>query len=851
MSKHPIEQTTAPDATTSTVVPLAQGWTLRSTAGNDVPPQIAANQAIAASVPGCVHTDLLAARLIPEPYYDINELKLEWIGCTDWEYRCRFDAEAALLQSEQLDLVCEGLDTLATVTLNGQTILTCDDMFIGHRIPVRDMLRESGNELVITFAAPVTHIHKVAGQIPDFEGPSANLISRGPFNFLRKMACNFGWDWGPGLTTCGIWKPIYLHAWSAARIEAVRPRVSALRDDAADVRIDIDLGWSDAADAESLNLAVNLQSPAGRLTSTTITVPTGQKTASAEFAVAQPELWWPRGYGDQPLYTLTVELADDQQQPLDRWSRRTGLRTVKLDTAPDDIGSKFTLHVNGRPVFSKGANWIPDDCFVTRLTRADYEQRIGQAVAANMNMLRIWGGGIFESHQFYETCDRLGVMVMQDFLFACAMYPEHLLGDRIETEARQNVARLASHPSLVIFNGSNENIWFFHRFEHWKKCAEKYDWGQNYYLKLLPALVNELTPDRAYTPSSPFSNDMAIHPSDDRHGTLHEWTAWNRAHYSYYRTRRPRYANEFGWIGPANYSTYRHCIPDGRLQPDSPSVMHHNKQTNGPARIAQWIEADFGPAAFANFDDWHYHAQLIQARAMQCAVEWFRSLQPRCMGAVFWQLNDCWPVASWAAIDSEGKPKPLWFAARRFFADHLLTIQPGDDDRQHLFVINDSDQPWQGEAKLARVGLDGKQFAACKVQFVAQPRTCIRIADLTDLLGAWDQPIDQLLVADADGQRATWFFQADKQLDYPKADFEHELVRSGDVHQLTIRAKTLMRDVILYADRLDDDAQVSDQVVTLLPGDSFTFTVRSSRNLIAADLIDPKVLRCVQNVAQP
>ncbi|MCY3022214.1 MAG: glycoside hydrolase family 2 protein, partial [Planctomycetota bacterium] len=364
------------------------GWTLQAVGELAHIPRAIRGKEIPATVPGCVHTDLLAAGLIPEPYYGLNELKMAWIGRTDWRYACVFTVDAALLDHERVDLVCEGLDTVARVELNGQLLGETATMHHPHRFDAKARLRPGRNELAITFKSPLAYAEQMRDKLGDLPHTEKH-----PFNFIRKMACNFGWDWGPAFVTAGIWQPLYLHAWNGARIRSVRPLVLAADAAIAQVEVLVDIERAHAGDlAVSAVLAENT----GRTVSAAAALGGNDTAARMALGVAQPQRWWPRGHGEQPLYGLTVRLAAGQSE-LEGWTGRIGLRTATLNTDKDEIGSKFVIEVNGKAIFCKGANWIPDDCFPTRVDEARYRRRLEQAVAANMNMLRVWGGGIFET----------------------------------------------------------------------------------------------------------------------------------------------------------------------------------------------------------------------------------------------------------------------------------------------------------------------------------------------------------------------------------------------------------------------------------------------------------------------
>ncbi|MFF4775416.1 glycoside hydrolase family 2 protein [Microtetraspora fusca] len=414
--------------------PLHDGWTVTAVSSTGQFRPVVAG--VPATVPGCVHTDLLAAGLIDDPYLDDNEDRLTWIGRTDWAYETVFTWAGT--DDERADLVCEGLDTAAAIVLNGTQVGATANMHRSYRFSVRHLLREGENTLKVLFTAPYGYAEGQRAALGDRPGAYAE-----PYPFIRKTACNFGWDWGPTLVTSGIWRPIGIHTWSIARLAEVRPLVTL---DGPDGRVDVHVTVDRAAQVP-LTVTATVAGVTER-----VRLAPGERTALVTLTVPAPDLWWPRGYGDQPLYPLTVRLRDsDSDSDGDSdgvWTREIGFRSVVLDRTDD----AFTLVVNGTPVFVKGFNWIPDDCFPNRITRERLAERLGQAVGAGANTLRVWGGGMYESEGFYALADDLGLLVWQDFPFACAAYPEEgPFTQEVEAEARRHVARLAAHPSLAIF----------------------------------------------------------------------------------------------------------------------------------------------------------------------------------------------------------------------------------------------------------------------------------------------------------------------------------------------------------------------------------------------------------------
>jgi beta-mannosidase len=786
--------------------PLHEGWHL---SGGDL-------ENVPASVPGCVHTDLLAAGRIEDPYLDENENKVAWIGHTDWEYSTSFTPQ---LGAPRVDLVCAGLDTAAELEINGQPVGRTANMHRGYRFDVRSLLRSGPNTLKIKFKSAIAYAEELRDRLGD-----RPRVRPEPFNFIRKQACNFGWDWGPTLVTAGICGPIGLHAWSVARFAEVCPQVTV---GGGVGRVELRVRLERAAD-EPVTITAAL---AGRSAQATV----DGIEALLILTVDEPALWWPRGLGEPHLYDLEVTATSAAGERLDSWSRRIGFRSVRIDTTDEG----FTVIVNDVPVFVRGVNWIPDDVFADRITRDRLAERLRQAADANVNYLRVWGGGRYESEDFYDLADEMGFLVQQDFLFACAAYPEEEpIRGEVEAEARQNVVRLASHPSLVLWTGNNENLWGYEDWG-WKPALNGRTWGAGYYFDLLPRIVAELDPSRRYWPGSPYSGTPRRHPNDPAAGTTHIWDVWNTDDYAKYASYRPRFVAEFGFQGPPAYATLRRALSDDPLAPDSPGMTHHQKAVDGDKKLARGLAGHLPEPR--DFDDWHYLTQLNQARAVTFGIEHFRSLRPYCMGAVVWQLNDCWPVTSWAAVDGDGRRKPLWFALRSAYAERILTFSAHGTPA--LVAVNDSREAWPVSATVTRRNLAGEVLASLVLDTRVEPGAAVTLP----LPGAVVTPADpptELIVADTGAERAIRFFAEDKDIAWPAPEFTAEV--DGD--RVSVTAGTILRSLTLYPDRLDPDAETDRCDITLLPGESVTFTVRSPRPLDSAAVTRRPVLRCVNDI---
>ncbi len=806
----------------TTALPLSGPWTLHPLRLADGAPALPAE--IPAAVPGVVHTDLLAAGLIDDPYLDLNEQKDAWIGHSDWAYRTVLPA---LPSGERVELVFDGLDTIAVVLLDGVEIARTRNQHRTYRVDVTDRARR-GSVLEVRFE----DVWAYAEALRDELGTRPNEYPT-PGNFVRKMAANFGWDWGPQLVTAGIWRAVRLEGWSAARFDQVVTQVSV--DDHGVGIVQVTATASAAIDAELRLSAAGV----------TASAPLVDGRAVVQLRVPEAELWWPRGYGDQALHDLAIELVQ-AGSVLDERTRRIGFRSVELDTAADEHGTGFTFVINGIRTVIRGANWIPEDCFPSRVGRDRYRARLMDAVDANLNLIRIWGGGIYESDDFYELCDELGLMVWQDFLFACAAYPEEEpLRSEVEAEARDNVARLSGHASLVLFNGANENVEGFHDWG-WQGRLEGRTWGLGYYLDLLPRVVAELAPWTPYWANSPYSGTMDIHPNDPAHGTKHIWDVWNRVDYTGYAAYIPRFAAEYGFQGPPTWSTLTAAIHDDPLTPHSPGMLLHQKAADGQDKLARGMAPHFPEPQDIN--QWHYLTQLNQARAVAFGTSFWRAQRPVCMGTIVWQLNDCWPVTSWAAVDGYGRRKPLWHALRRVNAERIAVFL---DAGAELALVNDSRTEWSVAGELALRAFDGAVLASEPVSATVPPLSALRIPV------ALDRPASALYSI-ADGAVAVSDAAASRVLVATLSGLERPLVQTfaedkdlaltdpavrvavgewaGGVQEVTLEASAFARGVSLFPDRVEAASWVSDLDLDLFPAEPVTVQVHAAAALDAGAL---------------
>ncbi|MFI5711255.1 glycoside hydrolase family 2 protein [Kribbella sp. NPDC051620] len=766
---------------------------------------------VAATVPGEVYSDLLAAGVIPDPFDGDNEGKLHWIGKTSWSYRTDFDWEPD--EHAVQEIVAEGLDTAARVVLNGNEIAKTCNQHRSYRFDVTGLLIAGHNELVVEFASPVA----TANRLREESGmwPHTNLH---PYNAIRKMASNFGWDWGIDVATAGIWRPLRIESWTGVRIESVRP-LAGLDRDRGVLDSKVRLAWSAGA-TDDATITVEVGG-----TTTEMTVAAGTEEAGVTSTIDAVDRWWPRGHGEQPLYDVSISVTAGNHS--DARQTRVGFRTVTMNVAPDKDGGPFVLSVNDRPIYIHGANWIPDDALFTRQTRETYARSIQDAVDANMNLLRVWGGGLYESEDFYDLCDELGVLVWQDFLFACAAYSEEEpLWSEVEAEAREAVTRLSSHASLALWNGNNENIWGYVEWG-WREPLAGRTWGEGYYMDLLPRIVAELDPRTPYSAGSPFSYDRYIHPNDERNGTMHIWDVWNQVDYSYYRKYKPRFVSEFGFQGPPAWSTLASVVHDEPLDPYGEQMLVHQKAFEGNLKLERGL-GDHLPM-WKSMDDWHWTTQLNQARAIAYGVEHFRSLFPLNTGAIVWQLNDNWPVVSWAAVDGHGVQKPLWHTLKRVYSDRLLSVQPREDGLV-VAAHNDTDVAWSTEVTVARrsTATSGEVLASETFVLEVGARDAVLNSLPESVATPGNAAAEYVEVRAAGGGTAYWYFVEDTQLQVVRDAYTSEVSPTTDGYDVTVTATALAKDLALFPDRLEKNAKVDSCLITLSAGESHTFHVTNA-----------------------
>ena len=818
---------------------ILEDWTVRWIAGPGVPQAHAARIAsgLSAGVPGVVHQDLIREGLLRHPDDGDGESEQAWVGNSDWTWTRNLDADDLPHGSgkgDVLELVFDSIDTVGTVRIGERTLGEVENQFHPHRFRLRAEDFSAGSVIEVALRSPMEELERRVARYGD--RPVNADGEWGVYSYLRKAACSFGWDWGPKCPSLGLPGVVRIETWRDSRIDAIRPLIVACDERLAvvDVAVDLRLDEDTAGDGR-LQVEVILEAPDGRrFTSRSDVDPTGEQgQAHARMEISDPERWWPRGRGPQPLHRLRIRVLRGDTV-LDACQRRIGLRSTTLDTEPDAEGTPFRIMVNGEAIFSVGANWIPDGLFPGTAPDDRTRQRIEQAVDAGFNMLRVWGGGVYESDAFYEACDELGLMVWQDFMFACATYPEEdPYPSLIEAEARHQVSRLSSHASIVLWCGGNENVLAWRNWGWREKMDPAQSWGRRYFTELLPGVCGELDPSRPFLPDSPWSGSVEHDPNDPDHGDRHTWDFKVEE----FREHVPRFVSEFGHQAPPGRRSIESAIGAKSFATESVSAMDafasRQRGWGGDAeQYDRWLDDWFTPAT--NLDGRLWRMQLLQARATGMAFEWARFNQPRCAGALIWQLNDAWTGHSWSLIDVHGRPKPSWWAARATCRPRTCAFLAGEAGIE-VGLANGTRDSWLAKATVRRLTMAGSELAVHSMDVDVAANAIARIPVPSELVVP-EEPASEFLFVEVDGVRGFWFYGKDAWLSMPAPSLDVEFESTAQGMQLRLRSQSLIRDLYLDVARLSPSMRISSNLLTLLPGDERIIDLEGVENASAEEL---------------
>lgn len=776
-----------------------------------VSPDIRARLAsgVPVSAPGSVLGALIAEGVVSDVTIDGTEEEAAWAAASTWTLRSSVPRHA---DGRSVRLVFDGIDTLATVRVDGETALETDNMF--HRwvveLGVDDVPGVWDIEVEFHPAEPEARRREASNPLP-----RADMYEL-PYNQVRKMACSFGWDWGPTTMTAGLYRAVHVERTGAARLE----------------RVLLNTAWHDAGELTAdvvthgacgrIGVAVTDRESAVRLAAKEVEVVNG--AAHVKLAVPNARRWDVAGRGDQPLYDVTVTALDCLGAVLDTHERRIGFRTVSVVQEHDAVGRSFEVHVNGSRVWARGFNWIPADVLPERVTRDKVRKLVSEAAATGANMLRVWGGGVVESDHFYDACDERGVLVWQDFSFACAAYAEDAAAaSAVEREVEDAVRRVGHRASLALWCGCNENLWGYEDWG-WKDKLGGGPWGQKLYYDVIPAALAPLDPSRPYIPGSPFSRDSELHPNDETQGTTHHWDTWNQLDYAHFENKSSRFASEFGWQAPASWPTLATALGHAPESGADADVQRLQKHPEGQAALDRAV-AGHVPHLPQDGRGWYFSTQLVQARAIRAAIGRFRSLHDTCSGALWWQLDDCWPALSWSVIDVAGRRKLGWYAAAETMTPRAV-VTTADGVNDGLTLVNDLPQPWAVAGWLRVIDDDGVTLAKRSLDIVVP-------ADGYTVVAPTELPVGAAaVVVDAGSIRGVRWLRDDLDLSHAPAVLSVTSTQPSDgVVRVTVTAETLARDTALLAEmdpRLPD-ARVDGQLALLLPGESATFDVAALR----------------------
>ncbi|MEQ8478337.1 glycoside hydrolase family 2 protein [Fulvivirga sp.] len=803
---------------------LEENWSFKST--NDI-------EWNEATVPGTVHTDLIDLGTIEDPFYRLNEHNLQWIDKEDWEYKTSFDVSGATLSDQNIELDFAGLDTYASVYLNDSLILQTDNMFRNYAVEVKRLLKAGENKLRVLLESPIKKGIEKYDATP-FQIPvSDNDLSKiGKVEgekkvsvFTRKAGYHFGWDWGPRLVTSGIWRPITLRSWSNHKIEDLFIQQNSI-DKKASLTAFIEVMSN--KDDEGAQVEIDVNGTPFKTAEVKLTK--GQNTLNIPFEIENPELWWPNGMGEQVLYNVEAKVTSNSYT--DSKSHKIGLRTIELVRQPDSIGASFYFKVNGHPVFMKGANYIPQDVFLTRAKEPQYKHILSSAKEANMNMIRVWGGGIYENDEFYQLCDEMGLLVWQDFMFACAMFPgDEAFLENVRQEAIDNVKRLRNHTSIALWCGNNENL---SAWENWgwkdnvtkeqsKEVADTiwkaYD---DVFHKILPEVVTKYDNSRAYWPSSPGS-DFGEKESHEK-GDAHYWMVWwGKEPFDNYNKAIPRFMSEYGFQSfPEFASVKKYTAPEDH-DIYSEVMKSHQRSSIGNNTIEEYMLRHYKKPE--DFESFLYVSQLLQSHGIKIGIEAHRRNRDRCMGSLYWQINDCWPVASWSSIDYYGKWKALHYSAKKSFKTFLISHE-NTEDNIDLFVISDSLKNINAKLKVSLIDFEGNELHQWEEDITIEANNSNKYLTLSKReLGRKSKDVllsVQLLLGDKVIADNIIYLASFKELNFPSTELTYSVKENNDTFEVILRTNKLAKDVFISS---ASDQNFSDNYFDMLPNAEKTVSI--------------------------
>jgi len=781
--------------------------------------------------PSDVHLTLLKEGIIPDSFYRLNEKEVQWVGQEDWIYTCKFFIDSSLIQNQTATIVFEGLDTYAYVFLNDSLILRTDNMFVKWETEINSILKLGDNSLRLVFKNPIEineqKAKKLNYKLPDDRG------------FTRKAAYQFGWDWGPKIVTMGIWKDARIKFEKDISIEDLFIEQKYVKEDKAEIEIKVKVKVETEVE-NGLSLKVEIEGL--KSLRKEINLVNGKNSFSFPIEIKKPKLWWPNGLGAQNLYEIKVSILDGEKV-LDEKHIKTGLRSGEVVQEKDSIGKSFYFRVNGQNVFAKGANYIPNDNFLARVTKEDYEKLLNTAVKSNFNMLRVWGGGIYENDEFYELCDEKGIMLWQDFMFAGNMYPDDSgFLKSIELEATQNVKRLRNHPSIVLWCGNNEiseawHNWGWQKTYGWSEQDSTELWNNylNIFEKMLPDIVQKYSPGTFYWPSSP-SNGWGTEKGY-KEGDVHYWGVWwGKEPFEKYEEKIGRFNSEYGFQGMPDLKSIKSFAIPSDLDINSEVMKLHQKHPFGWENILEYLERDYPNPE--NFKQLIYLSQLMQAEGIKTAIEAHRRAKPFCMGTLYWQLNDCWPVTSWSSVDYYGRWKALQYFVKKAYDKYLVSFEENENGLD-VFFVSDDTSAFEAVVNWKLIDFNGENIfdGEHEISIDKNSSTVIKIFNGSELQ-KWEPLDNKILIVEVFNSKeklasAVKIFTKAKNLKLHTDKPEFEVSKTKDGYLLSFKSATLIKGLQISCSK---DGFFSDNYFDLLPGKSkIVFFETKSNSIVKND----------------
>lgn len=797
-----------------------------------------------ATVPGSVHVDLLNENKIQDPYYRLNEKDQQWIGESDWEYKTVFKVSKELFDQQNVSLLFEGLDTYADVYLNNEKILSSDNMFRTWEVDVKSKIKVGENQLRVYFH----NVFKV--NRPKYDNAEYRLQAFRNNDqadiklnlYSRKAGFHYGWDWGPRLITSGIWRPVSLRAWSDFKIDNTYFRQNKVTAEKAEISVEYTISSKSQTTVE---LAISTDGNV--LLKQQVELNVGVNKITLPLIIENPKLWWTNGLGEQPLYTF-VSTITSKDGLTDKTTNRIGIRSLEVVHDNDKFGKSLFVKLNGVPVFIKGANYIPQDNFQSRVTKDRYEHIIGSAKAANMNMLRVWGGGIYEEDTFYNLCDEQGILVWQDIMFACGMYPsDELFLDNVRNEVIDNVTRLRNHPSLALYCGNNEVEIAWYSWG-WKELYDsetqkKYEADlKKLFYQTIPEAITVADPDRYYHPSSPIAGIGESRPKEN--GDTHYWGVWHgKEPFKNFEKNVSRFVSEYGFQSYPEFSSIKKFSikEDWFLESD---VMHSHQRCMadegkdidyGNRLIQGYLDSNFNKPK--DFENYIYVVQALQAKGVKMAIETHRRNRTDnfCMGTMYWQINDCWPVASWASIDYYGKWKALHYQVKKAYSQVLVTHFENDKNLGVFVVSDELKAVNNAEINIQILDFKGNQLYSQSQVVTLVPNTAQQYLSvkLDEALSKADKQTAYALTTVKLGDNVLsenrYYFDDDKNLKLPKAQIKFTSKKVAAGYEITLNSDTAAKYVLIELD--NDDAFISDNYFDLDANTPKTITIKTKADL--------------------